>query len=782
MLPRLNGSLAKLAAKFSDRPTSPYALDAQNADGGAAISWLRSKSIFFDGVLKGDYSLAVVNRHLTRALLKAGLEVVLYTPEENWEHDAELGKMPDVRQRLASVYPARGAYDIHLRNTWPPKADDMVGRQLNAYVCFAWEETHVPTNIVSSFNSGVDTVMVTSNFVEASFRRSGLTIPVAVVGNGTDHVLEMPEGGGVAADVGRRRDRILHVSSCFPRKGADLLVSAFAQSFRESDPVELVIKTFDNPHSTIAEDVAAAREKHRDAAPMEIIKRSLTSHELFELMRTSKLLVAPSRGEGFGLPLAEAMLLGLPVVTTNFSGQTDFCTDRTAWMVGCTLAPSGAHVAEGGSQWGDPDVLDLERQMRRALAAEAESRAKTTRGAALLKEHFKWSDVVRRIAQSLRSADKGKHSPASVPNRLSIDLVSTWSQICGISTYAEHLFATPALKPALSRVLARELRADRIASRSPERGGVVIRPWGYDRQGIDRLIATLLDSSSNVTWIQHHSGFFSNEDMNAITAALHRSSHKVKAITLHDVPEVLKEGDPGWLSGFAPIFVHTPDDAALLSRYERRPVHVIPHGILDVKRSALINPTAVTVGTFGFLAPHKNIPLLVEAFAQALSVAPHLRLKILCCTRRETRAWIERSRVETLIGEAEITDVVERDYRFLADEEIVDRLNQCDLLCFPYGPSNESATGAVRIALAADRPILCSESSVLRDIRPLALILPDLTAAKIAEALVVSAAHPEIRSLKDLGRRKYTEQHAYSKVAELYAKALVHTLKEHANV
>jgi len=51
------------------------------------------------------------------------------------------------------------------------------------------------------------------------------------------------------------------------------------------------------------------------------------------LYKNCNALVAPSRGEGFGLPMAEAMLFKLPVITTNFGGQKDFCDNENSWLI-----------------------------------------------------------------------------------------------------------------------------------------------------------------------------------------------------------------------------------------------------------------------------------------------------------------------------------------------------------------------------------------------------------------------------------------------------------------
>jgi glycosyltransferase involved in cell wall biosynthesis len=756
------------AAKLQSR--SPYELDTASRRGDLLPG---STKIFFDGVLKGDYSLAIVNRYLARHLLKSGLDVTIHSPEPDWRQDAMLAGMPDLLARCASGYPAADEFDIHLRNTWPPKADDMVGKHLNAYVCFAWEEISVPRNIVDHFNDYLDLVMVTANFVKTALRKSGVTIPIEVVGNGTDHIFEF-QPQPLPADLRRGPPaRLLHVSSCFPRKGADRLVEAFCRKFRERDSVELVIKTFDNPHNTVEAQVEAALAANPGSAPIRVVKRSMTFPELVELIGSADALVAPSRGEGFGLPLAEALLLGTPVVTTGYSGQTDFCNDRTAWLVNYRMTPSDAHVSSATAQWADPDVDNLADQMARALSDSKASNDKVGRAQALLEEHFKWSDVARRVRQSLATAMAGaRRPPASIEGPpIHIDLVSTWSQACGVATYSEHLFGTPALRPTLARVLAREFRGDEIES-AASGTTPTSRPWGYETAGVNRLSALLVQGSVDVAWIQHHPGFFSTADMQTLARALDRSDYRLKVVTLHNAKDALVNQPQEWLGSFDLIFVHTEKDLALVDPRWAPNVSVIPHGILSPAESRHPDTGTFTIGTFGFLYEHKNVPMMVEALWLARRVDPRLRLMLLTCNRSDSASWMERARVEAAIEWLGVADSVEVDFRFLSDEDVADRLGGCDLMCFPYGDSSESATGAVRVALSLDRPLLCSRSGVLAEVMPCALVLTELNAQRLADAFLTLAANPTILGLRDDERRRLVARHAYPAIAERHLKAI----------
>jgi hypothetical protein len=80
------------------------------------------------------------------------------------------------------------------------------------------------------------------------------------------------------------------------------------------------------------------------------------------------------RAEGFGRTPAEGMLLGKPVVGTDFSGNTDFLTQDTGYPVKWTrraVAPGEYPFSEPDEQawWAEPDVGHAARQMRAARAA-----------------------------------------------------------------------------------------------------------------------------------------------------------------------------------------------------------------------------------------------------------------------------------------------------------------------------------------------------------------------------------------------------------------------------
>lgn len=553
-------------------------------------------------------------------------------------------------------------------------------------------------------------------------------------------------------------------------------MQAFAREFRQEDNVELVIKTFANPHNHIADDIEAARSAYPNAAPIRLITDHLSSEDLSDLVASAELLVAPSRGEGFGLPLAEAMLLDTPVATTAYSGQLDFCTPDTAWLFDYHLVPSAAHVSGSGGVWAEPSLESLQKTMRQALAQKTLSQQKTRRAKQLLAAHFKWRDVAHRVGSAIAVVEQAQTRMSFGPSLPPIALVSTWEQICGIATYAHHLFETPALSPTLNRVLAREISGDALPltlSNEP-RHLRLDRPWGYDRRGVEQLAALLREDASPILWVQHHPGFFSGADMALLVASARaRQPNRPILVTLHNSQAALASGDVDWLRKVDLVFVHTAEDAQNISmRVPKADVRVIPHGIVEPESHAMPDPDYVTIGSFGFLFPHKNVPKLLIGFAKAFAYAPHLKLKLLNCVRATSDSMRERRVVERLIEELGIAEAVEFSHGFLPDEEVINALQQCDILCFSYGDSDESASGAVRIALAADRPILCSKSSVLRDIQDCALKLDAIKPETIAEALLITAASPEIRHALDQKRRKFVGWHRYERIANRYAQTI----------
>jgi glycosyltransferase involved in cell wall biosynthesis len=97
----------------------------------------------------------------------------------------------------------------------------------------------------------------------------------------------------------------------------------------------------------------------------------LTEDEMAGLYTACDVLVHPYRGEGFGLPILEAMACGLPVIVTNGGAALDFCAPPYAFLVDATRKPLGTRVIGKlelvDEAWCfEPDPQDLAAKMRRA--------------------------------------------------------------------------------------------------------------------------------------------------------------------------------------------------------------------------------------------------------------------------------------------------------------------------------------------------------------------------------------------------------------------------------
>jgi glycosyltransferase involved in cell wall biosynthesis len=132
------------------------------------------------------------------------------------------------------------------------------------------------------------------------------------------------------------------------RKNPMAAVQAFKQAFKPSDnTVGLVLKTM-NTKPNNPEWQVFLKECQTDKR-IQLITETLDRPEVLGLINACDAYVSLHRAEGFGRTLAEAMLLGKPVVATNYSGNVDFIDEELCFGVECSMIP----VAEGEYQWSE---------------------------------------------------------------------------------------------------------------------------------------------------------------------------------------------------------------------------------------------------------------------------------------------------------------------------------------------------------------------------------------------------------------------------------------------
>lgn len=184
-----------------------------------------------------------------------------------------------------------------------------------------------------------------------------------------------PSGGPLTFIV------MVDARSSLARKNPLGAIHAFRQAFAPDDPgVRLQVKIVG-----AWKDPRAVRQLHEAAAGspnIQFIETELSDAETQQLLASADCLVSLHRAEGFGLPIAEAMLAGLAVIATDWSGNTDF-TRGASYEVPYRLIPavdpSGRYNGTGQS-WADPDIAVAAAMMRQARNDPAGREALARRG------------------------------------------------------------------------------------------------------------------------------------------------------------------------------------------------------------------------------------------------------------------------------------------------------------------------------------------------------------------------------------------------------------------
>lgn len=195
---------------------------------------------------------------------------------------------------------------------------------------WAWELEIIPQEWINALNY-MNAIFTPSTFTTNVIQ--GYTqIPVLTV---THPVATETPTAGIRARLGIDENaflisNIFSFGSAMERKNPQALVRAFTQAFSPKDQAYLILKANSGTQSAEKQQLLALMSQHPN---IQLIDQNWSRSDILGLLHTSDIYASLHRSEGFGLTIAEAMLLDTPALVTAWSGNMDFCNHDNSFLV-----------------------------------------------------------------------------------------------------------------------------------------------------------------------------------------------------------------------------------------------------------------------------------------------------------------------------------------------------------------------------------------------------------------------------------------------------------------
>ncbi len=346
----------------------------------------------------GELGVHLLGRNFVRALSQYDEIALLPVEEPRWfsRQPREVRKQIDnANGRLDdNAGLAIGAADLARRAVGRPKILHTV-----------FETTKIPAPILDHL-AQVDEVWIPSTWGKAILAQNGVAEEkVHVVPEGVDVDLYKPEDHQPAPDD-CRPFRFLCVGKWEVRKGIDILMRAFVEAFHPRESVEMVLHCHNPqiPHFSIHS--ALARLNLPPHASICVSNR-LREPDMVKLYHSCDALVLPTRGEGWGLPIIEAMACAKPVIVTGYSAHLDYVTAQTGYLIRVERLvdvndPLFFDPELDFGQWAQPDFEHLKTLMRHVFVNREEALAKGRLAREQIAASWTWNHAAERAWERLK--------------------------------------------------------------------------------------------------------------------------------------------------------------------------------------------------------------------------------------------------------------------------------------------------------------------------------------------------------------------------------------------
>jgi glycosyltransferase involved in cell wall biosynthesis len=369
----------------------------------------RKDSVLFIGYAEATLGLGESFRNMLTALDSAGMPFAIYPFVKDAEN-RHIGPFLDTRYDRTGVYDINVAYmQVNkLPYFYSELQKQLTGARYNILRTY-WELAEAPP-AWRALLEPIDELWVPNSFVADAFRpifdRTITVIPVCI------NVDRKRSYGRECFGLDDGRFHFLFSFDYYSgsaRKNPLGVAQAFQYAFPDPETkVGLLIK------STGPKELdATASQQLQNLSTLDKritnLDRSLGRDEMLSLIADCDCYISLHRSEGFGLGMAEALALGKPVIATDYSGNRDYLTGDTGFLVPFSLRKlmPGEYPMSEGQSWAEPDLRIAIHHMRTVFANRQEALGRSLRGKKFIEDHYSGQTTARIIKDRLDEIRRG---------------------------------------------------------------------------------------------------------------------------------------------------------------------------------------------------------------------------------------------------------------------------------------------------------------------------------------------------------------------------------------
>lgn len=366
-----------------------------------------------------------------------------------------------------------------------------------------------------------------------------------------------------------------------------------------------------------------------------------------------------------------------------------------------------------------------------------------------------------------------------------VGVVTSWACRCGIAEYSRSL-----LQAVPGDDLEFVILADAEVDFSDDSGFSVERCWRKSSDDIGGILAAVRRRRIELVLVEFNWGYLNPRPLGLLLAELDALGVPT-LVQFHSSDDRVVDGEAQSLADIsAPL--STTRALIVHSDADERRIAALAPGV-PVERTVLgqtaypdedpaevraflgLDGRTPVLASFGFLLPHKGILEMIQAMPAIRSTRPHATFLAVCSVLSSWPVSVMHwRRCQREIRRLHLTDAVALVTDFLPEAAAMTLLHAANVLVLPYLDTGESASAAVRYALASARPVVTTSASIFDSLGDAVYRIHDATPESIAAGVSAVLDDPGLREKLLSAARKLSHEAEWSAVGERLG-GLLHT-------